>query len=323
MEEGRLVAPETSEESTLLAASGEPAHEHDVRIVDPDTLEEVADDAIGEIWIASASVAQGYWGRSQESAATFGAHIGGSSSTFLRTGDLGSLRAGHLFVTGRLKDLIILQGRNFYPHDIELAAERSHANLRPGYSAAFCVGAERGEQLVLALEVSRHHSSDDDDALFHAVRTELASSVGIVPTEIALLRQHTIPRTSSGKIQRGACRASFLDGSLDVVGRWRGAHADGTVEVMGPVDEFLRAWVRDELQVEPSQLRPETALADIGLDSLAATRLAVALEGRFGRHVELGELWEPTHRRRAGSSSRVGAGRRVGRLGGRRASRAP
>src|SRR5206468_8835385 len=105
----------------------------------------------------------------------------------------------------------------------------------------------------------------------------------------------TIPRTSSGKIQRGACRASFLDGSLDVVGRWRGAAADAPGAASGPVEEFLRAWVRDELQVEPAALRAETALADIGLDSLAATRLAVALEGRFGRHVELGELWsQPT-----------------------------
>ncbi|HEX7978479.1 MAG TPA: aminotransferase class I/II-fold pyridoxal phosphate-dependent enzyme [Gemmatimonadaceae bacterium] len=295
LEEGRLVAPAASEESTLLAASGEPALEHDVRIVDPDLLEAVADDAIGEIWISSPSVARGYWGRPQESAATFGARFDGSGATYLRTGDLGSLRDGHLFVTGRLKDLIILQGRNFYPHDIELAAERSHANLRPGYSAAFCVGADRGEQLVLALEVSRHHSSDDNDALFHAVRTELATSVGVVPTEIVLLRQNTVPRTSSGKIQRGACRTAFLDGSLDVVGRWRGAPADGDGVESGPVEEFLRAWVRDELQVEPSQLRPETALADIGLDSLAATRLAVALEGRFGRHVELGELWgQPT-----------------------------
>ena len=293
LEEGRIDAPSAGEESTLLAASGEPAREHDVRVVDPDTLEQVTDDAIGEIWISSPSVAQGYWGRPQESAATFGARCVGSEATYLRTGDLGSQRDGRLFVTGRLKDLIILQGRNFYPHDIELAAERSHANLRPGYSAAFCVGAERGEQLVLALEVSRHHAPEEDDALIHAVRSELASSVGVVPTEIVLLRQHTIARTSSGKIQRGACRASFLDGSLDVVGRWRGAPPTGALEAIsgGPVEEFLRAWVRDELQIEPSALRADTPLADIGLDSLAATRLAVALEGRFGRHIELGELW--------------------------------
>ena len=267
-----------------------------MRVVDPDTLEEVADDAIGEIWIASPSVAHGYWGRPQESAATFGARLAGSSATFLRTGDLGSLRGGHLFVTGRLKDLIILQGRNFYPHDIELAAERSHANLRPGYSAAFCVGAERGEQLVLALEVSRHHASEDDDALFHAVRTELASSVGVVPTEIVLLRQNTIPRTSSGKIQRGACRASFLDGSLDVVGRWRGAAGRcvrRSERTGGGVPS--RVGARRAADRAVATCAPETPLADIGLDSLAATRLAVALEGRFGRHVELGELWsQPT-----------------------------
>src|SRR4029079_9062289 len=268
LEEGRLLAPSAGEESTLLAASGEPAREDDVRIVDHDTLEEVAQDAIGEIWIASPSVAQGYWGRAHESAATFGARLGDSNATYLRTGDLGSLRLGHLFVTGRLKDLIILQGRNFYPHDIELAAERSHANLRPGYSAAFCIGAERGEQLALALEVSRHHASEDDDALFHAVRTELASSVGVVPMEIVLLRQNTISRTSSGKIQRGACRASFLDGSLDVVGQWRGAPASGGLEDIGcgRGEEFLRGGVRDELQVEPSVLRADTPLGDIGLD---------------------------------------------------------
>ena len=216
-----MLAPTGSEDDAVLVPSGRPAEEHEVAIVDADSTTAVGDGRVGEIWVSSPSVARGYWGRPQETTATFGARLAGSETTWLRTGDLGAMHDGALVVTGRLKDLLILRGRNYYPHDIELAAERSHPDLRPGFSAAFCVGGERSEELVLALEVTRHHRAADDDALFRSVRSELADTVGVVPNEILLLRQNSIPRTSSGKFQRGACRASFLDGTLEVMGRWR------------------------------------------------------------------------------------------------------
>jgi 8-amino-7-oxononanoate synthase len=294
LEEGRLARPDSMDDEMLLVASGRPAREHQVAIVDPDSMRPVDSDRVGEIWVSSPSVAGGYWGRPLETATTFGARPPDSNGTYLRTGDLGVMRDGQLVVTGRLKDLVILHGRNYYPHDIELAAERSHVDLRPGFSAAFCVGGARSEELVLALEVRRQHETSEDDALYHAVRSELAATIGIVPNEIVLLRQNSIPRTSSGKIQRGACRAAYLDSSLEVVGRWSGvAIADATAE--RSIREFLLGWVRDELQLDPATLHAETPLLELGIDSLLATRLAVALEGQLGKRVEVSELWsQPT-----------------------------
>jgi 8-amino-7-oxononanoate synthase len=293
LEQGTLQAPAPGEDEAVLVPSGRPADEHEVAIVDADAGTPVGEGRVGEIWVSSPSVARGYWGRPHETAATFGARLAGSETTWLRTGDLGALRGGMLVVTGRLKDLVILQGRNYYPHDIELAAERSHPDLRPGFSAAFCVGGERSEELVLALEVSRHHRAADDDTLFQAVRTELADNVGVLPSEILLLRQNTIPRTSSGKIQRSACRASFLDGTLEVLGRWRSDRI-GPSDANDPtpsINHFLLEWAREELEIEPVKLHADTPLLDLGIDSLAATRLVVALEARLGRRVEGAEHW--------------------------------
>lgn len=298
LEQGRLATPSANEDDAVLVASGLAAEEHAVAIVDPEATTRLGDGRIGEIWVSSPSVARGYWGRTLETTATFGARLGGDERTWLRTGDLGAVHDGALVVTGRLKDLVILQGRNYYPHDIELAAERSHPDLRPGFSAAFCVGGDRREELVLALEVSRHHRTADDDAVFQGVRSELADTVGVVPSEILLLRQNTIPRTSSGKIQRGACRAAFLDGTLEVIGRSRADRIGRMDDVADPtpsINEFLLAWAREELEIDPAKLHAETPLLELGIDSLAATRLIVALEARLGRRVEIAELWsQPT-----------------------------
>jgi 8-amino-7-oxononanoate synthase len=291
LESGELRAPLEQGSSVTLVASGEPVREQAVAIVDPDTGAPSADDQIGEVWVSGPSVATGYWNRPTETTATFHAHLTGSPRAFLRTGDLGVLVDGQLVVTGRLKDLVILDGRNYYPHDIEVAAERSHASLRPGFAAAFSVADGTRERLVLVLEVIRHHKPELDGALFQAVRTELASTIGVVPDEIVLIRQNTIPRTSSGKIQRRACRTAFLGGSLEEVGRWRTRRSD-VVAPRDAITAFVLDWVRDELQVDPARLDPRTRLRDLGLDSLAATRLMVAVEGRFGRRIDPALLWE-------------------------------
>jgi 8-amino-7-oxononanoate synthase len=291
LESGELREPDEGAPEAVLVASGCPVSDETVAIVDPDRRVRCADGDVGEIWVAGASVAAGYWNRPDETAATFQARLAGSTESFMRTGDLGVLVRGQLVVTGRLKDLVILDGRNYYAHDIEVAAERSHPSLRAGYSAAFSVSGESRERLVLVAEVTRHHKSDEDSALFQAVRTQLAGTIGIVPDEIVLIRQNTIPRTSSGKIQRRACRVAYLGGNLEVVGRWKTKGSD----VVAPTDAitaFVIDWVREELAVDPAKLDPRTRLRDLGLDSLAATRLMVALEGRFGQRIDPARLWE-------------------------------
>jgi 8-amino-7-oxononanoate synthase len=292
LESGELRAPDERGTTPIaLVASGEPVAEQTVAIVDPDTSAACVDGQVGEIWVAGASVATGYWGRPEASAATFQARMAGSDRAFLRTGDLGVFVMGQLIVTGRLKDLVIIDGRNFYPHDIEVAAERSHPDLRPGFTAAFGVASDDRERLVLVAEVARQHKPEADRALFQAVRTELAATVGVVPEEIILIRQNTIPRTSSGKIQRRACRVAYLGGSLEIVGRWKARGSD-VVAPNDAISAFVIDWVREELQVDPARLDPQTKLRELGLDSLAATRLMVALEGRFGRRIDPARLWE-------------------------------
>ena len=291
LEAGELRPVTDPRAGMTLVASGEPVSELMIEIVDPDTGARSGDGQIGEIWVSGPSVAAGYWNRPTETVATFHAHLSGVPHAFMRTGDLGVVVGRQLLVTGRLKDLVILEGRNFYPHDIEVAAERSHASLRSGFAAAFSVADHARERLVLVSEVARQHRPDQHAALFQAVRTELAATVGVVPDEIVLIRQNTIPRTSSGKIQRRACRTAFLDGTLDEVGRWRARGSD-VVAPRDAITAFVLDWVRDELQVDPTLLEPSTPLRDLGLDSLAATRLLVALEGRFGLRVDPALIWE-------------------------------
>jgi 8-amino-7-oxononanoate synthase len=293
LESGELRTVSESEASAVaLVASGEPAAEQVVTIVDPDTAVACSDGRVGEIWVAGGSVGMGYWNRADMSAATFQAKLAGADRderTFLRTGDLGVIADGQLIVTGRLKDLVILEGRNYYPADIEVAAERSHASLRAGFTAAFSVTEAGPERLVLVAEVSRHHKPGSDGALFQAVRTELAAAIGVVPEEIVLVRPHTIPRTSSGKIQRRACRVAFLDGSLELVGRWCTPGND-VVPAADAIAAFMLDWVGEELLVDPARLDPRSSLRDLGLDSLTATRLLVALEGHLGRHIDPAQL---------------------------------
>lgn len=277
--------------AATLMASGTPAQEQRVVIVDPDTCVECEASSIGEIWVSGKSVAVGYWNQRDATAATFHATLPGSTQTYLRTGDLGVLVGGELVVTGRIKDLVILDGRNYYPHDIEVAAERSHTNLRPGYIAAFSVTDTWRERLVLVAEVARSHKTSDNVALFQAMRSELAASIGVVPDEIVLIPPHAIPRTSSGKIQRRACRSAYLNGSLEAVGQWRARGSD-VVPATQAMAAFLIDWVADEFQVEATHLHLHTSLRDVGLDSLGATRLLVALEARVGRRVDQAQLWE-------------------------------
>ena len=291
LESGELRAPADEASAQPLVGSGVPAIEQKTIIVDPDSATLSPNGQIGEIWVSGPSVAAGYWNRPTESAVTFHAHLTGSAKSFLRTGDLGVIADGELLVTGRLKDLVILDGRNYYPHDIEIAAERSHPSLRPGFAAAFSVTRDGRERVALVLEVTRHHKPEQDAALFQAIRTEIASTIGVVPSEIVLVRQNTIPRTSSGKIQRRACRTALLEGALDIVGEWRAPRSDA-VAPQDAISAWLLDWVREELSVDPALLAPRTRLRDLGLDSLAATRLLVALEERFGRRIDPAQLWE-------------------------------
>lgn len=158
LEQNRVVAAKTLEDSRTIVGCGQAGLDYQVLIVNPDTCLPCAEHEVGEIWVAGPSVAQGYWNRAEETQTTFQAHLANTGAgPFLRTGDLGFLLNGELFITGRIKDLMIIRGQNHYPQDIELTVENSHPALRSGCGAAFTVEVKREERLVIVQEVERTH----------------------------------------------------------------------------------------------------------------------------------------------------------------------
>lgn len=198
--------------------SGRPIPGTTVVIADPERREELPEGEVGEIWVSGAGVAKGYWRNALATRETFRATLNDRPDRFLRTGDLGFLREGELFVTGRLKDLMVIDGRNHYPQDLELSAEMSHGALRPGCTAAFSVdGGVEGEQPVIVAETAPDAAADSE-RITEVIRSAIGEAHGLAVRDVVLVHPGTIPKTSSGKIQRHASRAAYLADALAVVG---------------------------------------------------------------------------------------------------------
>ena len=216
------IAGETQQRVQTLVGCGRAAGEMKIVIVHPETFTRCAPNEVGEIWLSDPSVTLGYWNRPEETERTFGAHLADTGEgPFLRTGDLGFLKDQELYVTGRLKDLIIIRGQNYYPQDIEWTVQESHPSVRPGCCAAFSVDVAGEERLVVLAEVRRPAAplptSPDYEPVLDGIRQAVSEQHGLHAYAVSLLEQGSILKTSSGKIQRRACRAGFLAGTLKVV----------------------------------------------------------------------------------------------------------
>ena len=222
LEQRRVVREDaTSVDAQNLVGSGDVPDVHDLRIVDPESLVELTPGRIGEVWIAGPSVAAGYWGRADETERTFQAFLADTGEgPFLRTGDLGFLDDGELFINGRLKALIIIRGRNLYPQDIELTAIESHECLIPNGAGAFSFELESEERLALCVEVERHCRADSYPPIIAAIRRAIVERHEVAVSAIVLLRPGTLPRTSSGKVRRHACKEQFISKSIDALHTW-------------------------------------------------------------------------------------------------------
>ncbi|MEO7021509.1 MAG: fatty acyl-AMP ligase [Ktedonobacteraceae bacterium] len=190
--------------------------------VHPETCTRCLSEEIGEIWITGESVAKGYFGKEEETENTFHAHlVDTDEGSFLRTGDLGFVRNGEVFITGRLKDLILIKGRNHYPQDLEYTVEQSSPIIRPGCTIAFSVDLAQEERLVIVAEIRLPQSglapsevTQRIDEAVKAIRRNIAATHEIAVYQIKLVDVGAVPKTSSGKLQRRACRATFLAGEL-------------------------------------------------------------------------------------------------------------
>lgn len=223
-----------------IVSSGRVGRGTRVRVVDPETGLPVSAHRVGEIWVSGASVARGYWNRLEQTEAVFGARLAGDAAAWLRTGDLGFLRDGELFITGRLKDLVIINGRNVYPQDIEEVIEQAIDFIEPNMCAAFSVEIGGQERLAIVAEASRslvraaqqiekqltltdeQQRIHDDylkriEASAQQIRTVTAQQFDVSVASIVFVRPGTFPRTTSGKVQRSRCKELALHGTLEVV----------------------------------------------------------------------------------------------------------
>jgi acyl-CoA synthetase (AMP-forming)/AMP-acid ligase II len=223
LEQNQVVASIGEQEGTTRAIVGcGKSLEEKILIVDPESLTPRPDNQVGEIWVHGPTVAGGYWNRPDLTQQAFHAYLANTGEgPFLRTGDLGFLQDGELFVTGRLKDVIIIRGQNHYPQDIELTVEKSHPALRPGCGAAFTVEVKGEERLVIVQEVERTYLRKlNVNEVVGNICQAVASEHSLQVYAAVLVKTGSIPKTSSGKIQRYACRSGFLSGSLNVLEDW-------------------------------------------------------------------------------------------------------
>ena len=311
-----------SPDARQFVGSGRELDGQDVLIVNPQTFEPLPPDRVGEIWVSGPSVAQGYWNRADETKSTFQAmlklptnaagQVGRwkpNQGPYMRTGDLGFFDNGELFVTGRLKDLIIIRGRNHYPQDLEHSAEEASSLVRPGCVAAFAVEIDGRERVVIVAELERGKREEAEVlAAFDAIRKRLATEHEVATEAIVLVRPNSIPKTSSGKIQRHACRRQFSDGSLSVIEQYiswleptkdtsspepprlarqrplgetsHGHRPDRELptEVVQTVFEHVRRIAKERA----GNLTLDTNIVELGLDSLERMEIVSSLEEAFG-----------------------------------------
>lgn len=225
LESGRILRGDLNDTKNCrqVVDCGPPLLDTRVEIVNPQTGKRCAPDEIGEIWVAGGNVAEGYWDNPEATQTTYEAVIQDSGEgPFLRTGDLGFLYQGDLYITGRHKDLIIVRGRNYYPQDIEYTVEKCHPAMRPGCGAAFSILVEGSEQLVIVQEVRQTQPGQYNwQEIINEVRYEVAREHGLRVYGILLIPPAAIPKTSSGKIMRSEARNMYLEDQFEEVAGWR------------------------------------------------------------------------------------------------------
>jgi acyl-CoA synthetase (AMP-forming)/AMP-acid ligase II len=313
-----LSAREVSDNPRLIVSCGVAAAGADLRIIDPQTRKACPPDSVGEVWFADRSVAPGYWRRDEETRATFTARLADdpAAGPFLRTGDLGFLHQDELYLTGRLKDLIVVAGANHYPQDIEWSIQSNCPEVRRDHCVAVGVEGDCAEQAVILAEPEG--MQHDWPGLIRRIRGAVSREHGLPVAAVAIVPRGTIFKTSSGKVQRSACRDAFCKGQLAPISMWT---ADQAIEISTSSQERrdLQRWIcakltnidRDQqsvtalqvhifvnlvvalgatLQLPPQAIDPDVPLPRLGLDSLGAFDIRNRLQQALGLQLALPDL---------------------------------
>lgn len=289
MLEQNLVLPAGPDDADArwVTSNGKPLLDTKILIADPESCTVMDTGKVGEIWASGDTISRGYYGKSGPSGSVFGQSPAGTEDPrWLRTGDLGFVEGGDLFITGRLKELIIVHGRNFYPQDIELAVEESHSAVRKTCVAAFSIEQEGAERLAIVAELKRSVIPHDTEKILASIVGAVSREFELQPARIALIRTGLLQKTSSGKTMRRAIRQSLLAGTLETIADRIYRHA-GSSDIEGYGEDnpdlttFLVNWISHHLN-EGGPVDPEQRLSDYGIDSLRAVELTEETKSLFG-----------------------------------------
>ena len=300
------IVPSDAPESRALISSGRQYAGQRFCIVDPQTQIEQSENRIGEIWLTGPCVAQGYWNKPEKTAATFKAKVKGREESYLRTGDFGFISNGELYVTGRIKDLILIRGQNLYPEDIEQTAYGADRNFRHAHTAAFTIDVDSREQLIIVQELQPRAKLKDAEQAQQAIeklRKAVARDHEVMVYAVMLVKAGAIPQTSSGKTQRFATRQQYLAGEIQPLAYWsfeEGANRIETIDDTKLTNEFttqanntartkeeIQAWLIDHiamrLRLDRKGIAGSTAFVDLGMSSIDAVEITGELADWLGR----------------------------------------
>ncbi len=288
----QIVPYDVAPNRAYLISCGTLGEGYTAKIVKPNTQTVLTGRQIGEIWLKGKSVTMGYWNKKDLSEATFHNYTDSGEGPFLSTGDLGFINDhGELYITGRIKDLIIIRGKNYYPQDIELVVNESHTYLRKGCAAAFSVEEEvrQQEQLVVVSELKKICPKEAYEEVAQAIYQQVSARCHLQPQTIVLIKPNSLPKTTSGKIQRLRCKQKMQQNKLKVLFEWHKKQASISTEKVAVV-----AWLTEQVQLitqlAPNQIKPNISFFDLGLESVQLPELLEALRANFDKNITIEAL---------------------------------
>ncbi len=284
LQQNKIVLNPSKENTLPIVSCGNIDESFDLKIIDPDTNLPCVQNEIGEIWLNGPSMSSGYWNRNSDS---FNNTFEGKN--YFKTGDLGFINKNQLYITGRIKDMIIIRGKNYYPQDIEIPLNNAHNAIRKGCIVAFSKKVHQTEQFVIATEIKRSYKEENYDEIAEVIRANVNAKSGINPVEIHLLKADSIPKTTSGKLQRAKTKMKIEKGTIQPLFKW-----ERTIEANATFNGALMNWIKTEIAatagIQSALVKEDTILFDLGIESIQLPLLLDKLRLHTGKRITIEQV---------------------------------
>ena len=280
-----------------FVSTGKVINDHQLIIVDPDSKDIMNEGGVGEIWCRGSSVAKGYWGRKEATQETFNAYTRCNDGPYMRTGDLGFLKDEQLYVVGRLKDMIIIRGRNYAPQDIEYHVETADLNVRKGCVAAFSYERNQQESVCIVCEVKKTTPKESYAGIIRSILAKVNTETQLSVSSVVLIKVGGMCKTTSGKVQRRKVKQKFLANSLPVIQCWESESRQLNENVkfektddQGALCENLRLWLTQYCGKNKEDVTEDTSFDELSLDSIMIAEAASQLSDALDKKVDISDF---------------------------------